>query len=104
MAAAAERLGAAIDAAPLRDGRPQAFNVDGVVRKLPLEIAAALRDQLTAPVRWVDCVQTLAALGADRFVELGPGGTLAGLGRRILPEASWASAATPGGVGQVLAA
>ncbi|HEV1996642.1 MAG TPA: acyltransferase domain-containing protein, partial [Candidatus Dormibacteraeota bacterium] len=39
MAAAATRLGAAIDAAPLREGRPQAFNIDGMVRTLPLEIA-----------------------------------------------------------------
>ncbi|MGI8610040.1 MAG: ACP S-malonyltransferase [Candidatus Dormibacteria bacterium] len=104
MSAAADRLGAAIDAAPLRDGGPQAFNIDGAVRTLPLEIAAALRDQLTSPVRWVDCVRTLAGLGADRFVELGPGQTLAGLGRRIRPEAAWVSATTPAAVAAALAA
>ncbi|HEV1998050.1 MAG TPA: malonyl CoA-acyl carrier protein transacylase, partial [Candidatus Dormibacteraeota bacterium] len=69
---------------------------------LPLEIAAALRDQLTAPVRWVDCVQTLSTLGADRFIELGPGSTLAGLGRRILPDATWTSASSPEAVAQAL--
>jgi [acyl-carrier-protein] S-malonyltransferase len=104
MAAAAERLGLAIGAAPFREGRSQAFNIDGRVRRLPGEIAAALRDQLTAPVRWVDCIMTLAGLGADRFVELGPGSTLAGLGRRILPGASWTSASTPDAVREALAA
>lgn len=45
-----------------------------------------LAEQLTAPVRWVQCVERLAELaGPDaRFVELGPGTVLAGLVRRIL--------------------
>lgn len=103
MAGAAERLGAAIDASPLRQGKPQAFNVDGSVRTQPREIAAALRAQLTAPVRWVDCVRTLVALGADRFVELGPGSTLTGLGRRIQPDAAWAAASSPAAVEELLA-
>ena len=98
MAPAAERLSAAIDAAPIREGRPQAFNVDGAIRTLPLEIAAALRDQLTAPVRWVECIRSLASTGADRFLELGPGSTLTGLGKRILPDASWSAAATAAAV------
>ncbi len=95
MAAAAERLAAAIDEAPLHDGSPQAFNIDGRVRTAVPEIAAALKGQLTAPVRWVECVRSLAALGVDQFFELGPGSTLSALGRRILPDASWNSAATP---------
>jgi [acyl-carrier-protein] S-malonyltransferase len=104
MAAAATRLEAAIDGAPLVAGRPQAFNVDGRVRTAPDEVRAALKAQLTAPVRWMDCVATLTALGATRFVELGPGSTLAGLGRRIQGDASWQSAATPGAVREALAA
>lgn len=104
MAGAAARLGAAIDAAPLREGRAQAFNIDGMVRTLPLEVAAALRDQLTSPVRWVDCVQTLSGLGADRFIELGPGSTLAGLGRRIVASATWTSASNPEALLHVLSA
>ena len=38
--------------------------------------------QLTAPVRWADSVRRMVALGADRFVELGPGSVLRGLNRR----------------------
>jgi [acyl-carrier-protein] S-malonyltransferase len=45
-----------------------------------------LVDQLTAPVRWVACMQAAAALqpGA-RFVEVGPGAVLSGLLKRIVP-------------------
>jgi [acyl-carrier-protein] S-malonyltransferase len=45
-----------------------------------------LSEQLTAPVRWVECVQTLAALAPGaRFIEVGPGSVLGGLLKRILP-------------------
>jgi [acyl-carrier-protein] S-malonyltransferase len=101
MSAAAERLGAAISGAPVAEGRPQVFNVDAEVHTAPAEIQQALRLQLTSPVRWVAAVRALGELGADRFVELGPGGTLAGLGKRILPDARWDSAATPGAVAEV---
>ena len=39
--------------------------------------------QLTAPVRFTQAVQSLVAAGVDTFVELGPGGVLAGLVRRV---------------------
>lgn len=37
-----------------------------------------LLEQLYKPVRWVECVQTLAANGAVQLVECGPGKVLAG--------------------------
>lgn len=45
-----------------------------------------LSEQLTAPVRWVECVRVLAAAagGAPRFVEIGPGNVLTGLAKRIV--------------------
>jgi [acyl-carrier-protein] S-malonyltransferase len=47
-----------------------------------------LRDQLTAPVRWVGCMERAASLAAGAtFVEIGPGNVLSGLARRIVPEA-----------------
>jgi [acyl-carrier-protein] S-malonyltransferase len=95
MADAAARLATAIDAAPLRAGSPQAFNVDGALRTEPIDIAAALRLQLTSPVRWTACIQTLLDRGVDKFIELGPGTTLSAMGKRINPDVSWTAAATP---------
>lgn len=45
-----------------------------------------LCDHLVRPVRWSESVDRLAAMGARRVVEVGPGDTLAGLIRRIAPD------------------
>ncbi len=49
-----------------------------------------LADQLTSPVRWVECMEQAARVGGDgaRFVEIGPGAVLAGLLKRIVPGAN----------------
>jgi [acyl-carrier-protein] S-malonyltransferase len=49
----------------------------------PDEIRAALVRQIVSPVLWEDCMRHAAAAGAAEFWELGPGGVLAGLARRI---------------------
>ena len=46
-------------------------------------VPALLLEQLTAPVRFTQAVQALVADGVDTFVEIGPGGVLAGLIKRI---------------------
>lgn len=57
-------------------------NVSGdVVETLP-EIRRTLQDQVTATVRWTDCMERMLGMGCDLFVELGPGGVLAGLLQR----------------------
>jgi [acyl-carrier-protein] S-malonyltransferase len=42
-----------------------------------------LERQVTAPVRFVDCVRKLVALGVTRVLEVGPGAVLSGLVARI---------------------
>ncbi len=46
-------------------------------------IRGALQRQLYLPVRWTECVHALAAGGATRIVECGPGKVLSGLIKRI---------------------
>jgi [acyl-carrier-protein] S-malonyltransferase len=63
-----------------------------------------LVDQLTSPVRWVECVRALAALAPGaRFVEIGPGTVLGGLLKRIIPEAQYLSLGTADEVERFLA-
>jgi [acyl-carrier-protein] S-malonyltransferase len=59
------------------------------------EARRLLEVQLTAPVRWVECVQALAALAPQaRFIEMGPGTVLGGLLKRILPAPQYLSLGT----------
>ena len=51
------------------------------------KVRAALVQQITSPVRWVECVTTAFGLGCKSFLELGPGRTLSGLVRLIEPTA-----------------
>jgi [acyl-carrier-protein] S-malonyltransferase len=66
---------------------PVISNVTGEeVTTLP-EIRGTLQDQVTSTVRWLDCMERLLDLGCDLFVELGPGGVLAGLFKRVSKDA-----------------
>ncbi len=49
----------------------------------PDDIKENLIAQLTAPVRWTQCVQAMIADGGTEFVEVGPGKVLQGLMRKI---------------------
>ena len=52
------------------------------------EVRAELIRQVTAPVRWAESMQALAALDPAAWVDTGPGNVVAGLLARIVPEAS----------------
>jgi len=99
MAPAANHLQLALERAPFQDpafpvianATAEAVRDTGRARRL-------LADQLTAPVRWVECMQHAARLGGEgadvRFVEIGPGTVLAGLLKRIVPGANVVSLGT----------
>lgn len=96
MAPAAAGLAAALAATTFA---PPAFpvvaNASGTPVTEPAEAQRLLREQLTAPVRWVECVHALAALGPNaRFIEVGPGTVLGGLLKRILPGPTYLSLGT----------
>jgi [acyl-carrier-protein] S-malonyltransferase len=83
MESAYEKFGVALENIPIQAPRfPVISNVIGTEVTRPLEIGRTLQDQITGTVRWLDCMQRLVELGCDFFVELGPGGVLAGLLRR----------------------
>src|SRR5204862_6706437 len=80
--------------------REPAFRVAANAPAEPVKDAARARrllsDQLTAAVRWVECMQHAARMGGEgaRFVEIGPGAVLAGLLKRIVPAANVVSLGT----------
>jgi [acyl-carrier-protein] S-malonyltransferase len=86
------------------------FPVIANVTAEPVRDAATARRllalQLTAPVRWIDCMRTAAREAGPEavFVEIGPGSVLAGLLRRIVPEAKVVSIGTAADVERFLEA
>jgi [acyl-carrier-protein] S-malonyltransferase len=85
MESAYEKLGAVLQHVPMQPPSfPVISNVTGAEVRTPVEIRRTLQDQVTGTVRWLDCMERLVDLGCDFFIELGPGGVLAGLLRRTL--------------------
>ncbi len=88
MGSAQRAVGDALAKVELRMPKlPVISNVTGVAVTSVDEIRQTLREQITSTVRWTDCLETMLAMGCDLFVELGPGGVLAGLLRRIRKDA-----------------
>lgn len=84
MRAAADQLAEAIECAQWRmPSLPLVHNVDAAIAIDVAALKSALVRQLYLPVRWTDCVQRMAAAGASRLVECGPGKVLCGLSKRI---------------------
>ena len=81
---------------------PVVANVSAAKATDPGEIVRLLVQQVTATVRWRECVQTMIGLGVDSFVELGAGKVLSGLVRRIAPDVAAVSLATPAEIEQFL--
>jgi [acyl-carrier-protein] S-malonyltransferase len=83
MESAYQKLGATLRHIPVLLPRFSVIsNVTGLEATTPIEIRQTLQDQVTSTVRWVDCMERLTDLGCDFFIELGPGGVLAGLLQR----------------------
>ena len=65
-----------------KPGFPVISNVTGAEVESADEIRRTLQDQVTATLRWTDCMECMLGMGCDLFLELGPGGVLAGLMQR----------------------
>jgi [acyl-carrier-protein] S-malonyltransferase len=66
---------------------PLVNNVDASVVRGAAACREGLVRQVSAPVRWQESIELLAREGVDTFVEVGPGGVLAGLTRKIVKNA-----------------
>ncbi len=92
MAPAAEKLSPDLHAARFATG---AFGIVSNVTARPVpspeDAAGLLVQQVTSPVRWVDCVRTMSVQADSgsgvRFIEFGSGEVLTNLARRILQDA-----------------
>ena len=84
MQPAREELAAAINETTFSEPTcPVYQNVPANAVTSPEEIKENLIAQLTAPVKWTQCIQAMIADGGTEFIEVGPGKVLQGLMRKI---------------------
>ncbi len=103
MAPAADAMAEAFANTPPRAPLlPLVANVSAAKATDPNMIRDLLVQQVTATVRWRESVQAMSALGVDSFIELGAGKVLAGLVKRITPDAATASAGSPADIEALL--
>ncbi|GMA31015.1 hypothetical protein GCM10025875_10070 [Litorihabitans aurantiacus] len=77
---------------------PLLSNADGAVVTDAREVLRRLSSQIISPVRWDLCQAALGAAGSHPvtgLVELAPGGVLAGLARRTLPDVARVAIKSP---------
>jgi [acyl-carrier-protein] S-malonyltransferase len=84
MAPAAQRLEKALSSVAVAPfAFPVVTNVEATFCDDPERVKSLLIKQVCAPVRWDASIEHCAALGVDRYLEIGPGKVLTGLIKRI---------------------
>ena len=84
MAPAAEMLASELASLDFAEATPPVItNVEAQPNSDPDRMAALLCEQVTAPVRFVEMIQSFSKQGVTRVLEIGPGRVLTGLVRRI---------------------
>ena len=103
MAPAADAMAEALErTAPRAPAVPLIANVAAGKVTSPEAIMRGLVEQVTATVRWRECVDAMTALGVDSFIELGAGKVLTGIAKRLSPDAAAAAAGTPADIEALL--
>jgi [acyl-carrier-protein] S-malonyltransferase len=70
-------------------------NADGQAVTDGTDALSRLVGQVSSPVRWDQCMQTMLDLGVTALVELPPAGTLVGLAKRAMPGVATLAVKTP---------
>ncbi len=65
---------------------PVVTNVEAEPNSDRNRVKELLVAQVSSPVRWQESVEKMAALGVERFIEIGPGKVLGGLIKRIVKQ------------------
>jgi len=88
MQIAADAMYEALLAAEISDLQvPVVANYTADFESTAVEVRGNLAKQITGSVRWVESIRKMLDAGAEAFIELGAGNVLAGLIKRIAPEA-----------------
>ncbi|MER7704773.1 ACP S-malonyltransferase [Kitasatospora sp. NPDC097605] len=96
MAPGVERLAKLAPTLPVADPKvAYVSNQDGEVVASGAEVLSRLVSQVSNPVRWDLCMETLRGLGATAVIELAPAGTLTGLVKRNLKGVATLALKTP---------
>jgi [acyl-carrier-protein] S-malonyltransferase len=96
MAPAVDALAATAQAVHASDPvRPLLSNRDGAVVRSGKDWLDRIINQVSAPVRWDKCMDTMADLGVTAIIELPPAGTLTGLAKRALRGVQTVALKTP---------
>jgi [acyl-carrier-protein] S-malonyltransferase len=103
MAPARDRLREVLATANLQAPEvPVVANVDARPHDNAGDWLSLLSAQLVSPVRWRQSVLTMADAGITTLLELGPGGVLSGLAKRIVPDIRAVSIALPDDIDRLL--
>ncbi len=105
MQPAADRLAVAlagVSFAPL--ALPVVTNVEAAKNQDASRVRELLTRQVTAPVRWEESVEAIAAMGVTEAIEIGAGRVLAGLVKRIAPSIQMYGASDPTSIAELVSA
>jgi len=96
MSSAVERLAMLSRSVTVRDPRTRLLsNKDGAVVHHGREVLERIVGQISNPVRWDLCMETMVDLGVTAVIEVPPAGTLVGLIKRAMPGVETLELKTP---------